>query len=135
MRILIDTNVIFSAFAARGLAQAVFELCLERHTIIISERIISELAVNLGKKLMMPSDKVQLITDYLRESCFLGEETSIENGACRDEKDIHILGLAKKMRPDFIITGDMDLLVLRRYLNISIVTPRGFWEKERKRKQ
>ncbi len=135
MRVLLDTNVIFSAFATRGLAQAVFELCLERHTIIISEGILSELAVHLGKKLRMPNGNVQMITDYLRESCFLGEETSIENGACRDDKDIPILGLAKKMRPDFIITGDMDLLVLRRYLNTSIVTPRGFWEKERKRKQ
>jgi putative PIN family toxin of toxin-antitoxin system len=135
MRVLIDTNVIFSAFAARGLAQAVFELCLERHTIIISESILSELAVHLEKKLKMPREKVRLITDYLRESCFLGEEASIEKSACRDKSDIHILGLTEKMRPDFIITGDMDFLVLKRYRNTSIVTPRGFWEKEKRRKQ
>jgi len=134
MRVLFDTNVIFSAFATRGLAQAVFELCLEKHTIIVSEYILSELAVHLEKKLMMPSEKVQLITDYLRESCSLGEGTSVGESVCRDKKDIHILGLANKMRPDFIITGDLDLLVLKRYRNTSIVTPRGFWEKERKRK-
>ncbi len=134
MRVLLDTNVIFSAFATRGLAQAVFELCLERHTIIISEGILSELAVHLGKKLRMPNGNVQMITDYLRESCFLGEGTSVGESACRDKKDIHILELAKKMQPDFIITGDMDLLVLKRYRKTSIVTPRGFWEKEKRRK-
>mgnify|MGYP006266817639 CR=1 FL=1 len=133
MRVLFDTNVIFSAFATRGLAQAVFELCLGRHTIIISEHILSELAIHLGKKLMMPNEKVQLITDYLKESCILGEEASLEESACRDKKDIHILGLAKKMGADFIITGDTDLLVLKRYRRTSIVTPRGFWEKEKKR--
>jgi len=37
MRVLLDTNVILAAFASRGLANAVFELCLEKHEIIISE--------------------------------------------------------------------------------------------------
>jgi len=44
MKVVFDTNVIFSAFAARGLAQAAFELCLEKHTIVISEHILSELS-------------------------------------------------------------------------------------------
>jgi len=135
MKVLLDTNVIFSAFATRGLAQAVFELCLERHTIIVSEHVLSELAARLEKKLRMPSEKAQLVTDYLRESCLLGEENSVEERMCRDEKDKHILGLAKKMRADFIVTGDMDLLVLKRYCDTPIVTPRGFWEKEKKRKR
>lgn len=135
MRILFDTNVIFSAFSARGLAQAVFELCLENHTIIISEHILSELKAHLLKKLKMPGENAQLIIDYLRESCSLGEESQIKKVACRDENDIHILGLAEKTRPDFIITGDMDLLVLKKYRSTPILTPREFWEKEKKRKR
>jgi putative PIN family toxin of toxin-antitoxin system len=135
MRILFDTNVIFSAFSARGLAQAVFELCLENHTIIISEHILSELNAHLRKKLKLPGEKTQLIIDYLRESCSLGEESQIKKAACRDENDIHILGLAEKTQPDFIITGDMDLLVLKKYRSTPILTPREFWEKEKKRKR
>ncbi len=135
MKILFDTNVIFAGFATRGLAQAVFELCLGKHTIIISESILSELSSHLKKKLKMPQEKVRLIIDYLRESCLLGEEASIKKSACRDKKDIHILGLAEKMRPDFIVTGDMDLLVLKKYRTTSIVNPREFWEKEKRRKR
>jgi len=135
MNVLFDTNVIFAAFAARGLAHAVFELCLQKHTIIISEGILSELAVHLQKKLKMPHEKVRLIVDYLRESSLVSEETSVTKTACRDKKDIHILGLAEKMRPDFIVTGDMDLLVLKKYRTTLIVTPREFWEKERERKR
>ena len=135
MKVLFDTNVIFAAFAARGLAHSVFELCLQKHTIIISESILSELSVHLKNKLKMPDEKVRLILGYLRESCLLGEEAPIQKTACRDKKDIHILGLAEKMRPDSIVTGDMDLLVLKKYRTTSIVTPREFWEKERKRKR
>ncbi|HCS49103.1 MAG: putative toxin-antitoxin system toxin component, PIN family [Candidatus Aminicenantes bacterium RBG_19FT_COMBO_58_17] len=134
MRILLDTNVIFSAFAARGLAQAVFELCLENHTIVISEPILFELSTHLRKKLKMPDEKAGLIIDYLKESCFLGQEAPVKIGACRDKEDLHILGLAEKMQADFIVTGDRDLLVLKKYRQTSIVTPREFWEKEKKRR-
>lgn len=134
MRILLDTNVIFSAFAARGLAQAVFELCLEKHTIVISEFILSEVSAYLHKKLKMPKENAELIIDYLKESCSLGQESAVNKGVCRDEEDLHILGLAKKMRVGFIVTGDTDLLVLKKYRQTSIVTPREFWEKEKKRR-
>jgi uncharacterized protein len=133
MKVLLDTNVIFSAFAARGLAHAVFELCLEKHTILISETILSELSSHLIKKLKIPQEGVHLIIDFLRESCFLGEVAFVNNTACRDKKDVHILGLAEKIRPEFIVTGDEDLLVLKQYKNTLIVNPREFWEKEKKR--
>jgi putative PIN family toxin of toxin-antitoxin system len=135
MKILLDTNVISSAFAARGLAQAVFELCLEKHTIVISEFILSELSTHLGKKLKMPKKNVELIIDYLKESCYLGQESRVSRNVCRDEEDLHILGLAEKMRVDFIVTGDMDLLILKKHRHTSIVTPREFWEIEKKRRE
>jgi putative PIN family toxin of toxin-antitoxin system len=135
MKILLDTNVISSAFAARGLAQAVFELCLEKHTIVISEFILSELSTHLGRKLRMPKKNVELIIDYLKESCYLGQESRVSRNVCRDEEDLHILGLAEKMRVDFIVTGDMDLLILKKHRHTSIVTPREFWEIEKKRRE
>ncbi|MFZ2053900.1 MAG: putative toxin-antitoxin system toxin component, PIN family [Candidatus Aminicenantales bacterium] len=113
---------------------AVFELCLEKHTIIISERILSELSFHLQRKLKLPVKRVEMIIDYLKASCFLGQETPVKKSACRDEEDLHILGLAEKMRPDFIVTDDSDLLVLKRCRQTSIVTPREFWEKEKKRR-
>ncbi|MGB7293993.1 MAG: putative toxin-antitoxin system toxin component, PIN family [Candidatus Aminicenantales bacterium] len=132
MKILLDSNVIFSAFAARGLAHAVFELCLGNHTIVISEFVLSELSAHLRKKLKMPDEKTRLIIDYLRESGVSGQEASVPKNSCRDEEDLPILGLAQEVGADFLITGDKDLLILKRYRGIPIVTPREFWEKEKK---
>ena len=133
MKVIFDTNAVFSAFATRGLAHAVFELCLDKHTILFSETILSELFSHMQNKLKMPAENVHMIISYLRESCMLGEEVFVNNKACRDIKDIHILGLAEKMRPEFFVTGDEDLLVLKKYQKTLIVTPREFWEKEKKR--
>jgi predicted nucleic acid-binding protein len=42
MKVLLDTNVIIAAFAARGLSADVLELCLSGHTVIASEHILSK---------------------------------------------------------------------------------------------
>ena len=41
---------------------------------------------------------------------------------CRDEKDNFLLSLAKDSNADFLITGDKDLLVLKKFENTEIVT-------------
>jgi putative PIN family toxin of toxin-antitoxin system len=128
MKVILDTNVIFSAFAARGLANAVFELCLDKHTIIISEHILSELQSNLQKKLKMPRDKVQRIIEYLREFCIIGDFKRLDRRICRDIDDVKILGLSETAKPDYIITGDADLLALKGHHGVPIITPREFWE-------
>jgi putative PIN family toxin of toxin-antitoxin system len=46
--------------------------------------------------------------------------------ACRDPKDDMVLELALNGRADLIVTGDADLLALRVFRDIPIVTPRAF---------
>lgn len=128
MRLILDTNVILAAFAGRGLAHALFELCLEKHEIIISRHILSEVQRNLQKKLRMPRNKVLMITQYLEEFCAVGTPKPLDKEACRDIDDIKLLGLAEVTHPDYIITGDKDLLVLKKFHSVPIITPREFWE-------
>jgi putative PIN family toxin of toxin-antitoxin system len=128
MRVVLDTNVILAAFAGRGLAHALFELCLEKHEVIISEHILSEVQRNLQKKLKMPKDKVLMITEYLKEFCTFSSYKRLDKDACRDIDDVKILGLAVVAKPDYIITGDTDLLVLKKFHSVPIITPREFWE-------
>jgi len=128
MRVILDTNVILAAFAGRGLAHAVFELCLDKHEIIISEHIFSELQKNLRKKIKMPKDKVQRIIEYLREFCTVSRYKRLDKMVFRDADDVKILGLSEVAKPDYIITGDTDLLTLKEFHSIPIITPRECWE-------
>ena len=128
MRVILDTNVILAAFAGRGLAHALFELCLEKHEIIISEHILSEVQRNLRKKLKMPAEKVQMIIQYLKEFCTISAYRRLDKMVCRDPDDVKILGLSEVANPDYIITGDLDLLTIKEFHSIPIITPREFWE-------
>ncbi len=134
MRVILDTNVILAAFASRGLANAVFELCLQKHEIVVSEHILSEVKRNLQKKLKMPEEKVQRVIQYLREYCTVSAYRRLAKRVCRDPEDLKILGLSEVAKPDYIITGDKDLLSLKEFHSAAIVTPREFWEKSKRRR-
>ena len=41
MKVVLDVNVILSAFATRGLCEAVMSLCLDRHTIVLCEPMLA----------------------------------------------------------------------------------------------
>jgi putative PIN family toxin of toxin-antitoxin system len=83
MRIVLDTNVIVAAFAARGLCADVFEVCLENHTIIISEFILSEVEKTLTRKIGLPKTTATTIIQYLREVSEIVMPEKIDTSACR----------------------------------------------------
>jgi len=132
MKIVFDTNVILAAYATRGLTYSVFRLCLQKHELIISSIILEELKSNFIKKLNMPPDEVSMNLDFLRRKCMIGEMAAVDPSRCRDQNDLHILGLAENTNADMIITGDDDLLEIRSYKGIPILSPKRFWEMERK---
>ena len=49
----------------------------------------------------------------------MGEKLGIK--ACRDDKDNKFLECAILAKADYIVSGDEDLLVLKKYENIKIV--------------
>jgi uncharacterized protein len=132
MRVVLDTNVIIAAFAARGLCSEVFEVCLTSHTIVISEHILSEVERGLAKKIYLPGNITASIIDYLRDIAEIFEPQAVEGCACRDIEDLKVIGTAVSGKAQLIITGDDDLLTLKKFLKINIVTPREFWSRLRK---
>jgi putative PIN family toxin of toxin-antitoxin system len=128
MRVVLDTNVIIAAFAARGLCADVFEVCLESQNIIISKHILSEVERNLIKKIRLPKNIVRDLIDYLGDVTEIVEPENLDESVCRDKSDIPVIGTAISGKARFIITGDKELLSLKKFRKIAIVTPRDFWK-------
>jgi len=131
MRVVLDTTVIVAAFAARGLSAEVFEVCLADHSIVLSEHILSEEAEKLIDKICLPQNIVQEIIDYPKEQAEIVNPEKIKESIYMDKDDIPIIGTALSGNTRFVITGDKDLLVLKKYKDkdIEIVTPRELWSR------
>lgn len=131
MRIVLDTNVIVAAFAARGLCAEVFEACVSGHTLVISEHILAEVTSAFLKKVKLPKQIVHDVINYLKDTAETVEPDPIDNSVCRDKDDLPIIGTATNGNAAFIVTGDADLLALKSYYGIDIITPREFWNRLR----
>jgi len=131
VRVVLDTNVIVAAFAARGLCAEVFEVCVAGHNLIISEHILAEVARALLKKVKLPKKIAQDVINYLRDTAETVEPDTIDIPECKDKDDLPVISTAIKGKALFIVTGDADLLALKNVRGIDFVSPREFWERVR----
>jgi uncharacterized protein len=132
MRVVIDANVAIAAAATRGLCEAVMELCIERHQIILCRGILDEINGKLHDKLRVPGPIIAEYRKVLEDHAQILNPVALDPSACRDPDDLMVLGVAVAGNADVIVTGDKDLLVLKKFKGIPIVTPRVFWETNRK---
>lgn len=128
MRIFLDTNVLVSAFATRGLCSDLFELVLVEHDLVLGHHVIDELSRSLRRKIKLPAGSVKEIIEFVsgEASPFIGE--SQPSSARVGQADARILGEALASRADVFVTGDAALLRLRMVDKMKIVSPRGLWE-------
>ncbi|MCD4755234.1 MAG: putative toxin-antitoxin system toxin component, PIN family [Deltaproteobacteria bacterium] len=126
MKIVLDANVVIAAFASRGLCESVMELCLHSHEIVLSEELLEEIVRNLRQKIKLPGNIVEDISKLLREQASMVSSVPLAAEVCRDPDDVKILGLAVAANADYIVTGDKDLLVLKKFQGVPSVTPRLF---------
>lgn len=128
MRIVLDTNVIIATFATRGLCAEIFEICLLEHNIVSSEHILSETKEKLMEKLRLTEKEAENIIVYLKENTVtvVCKDTAIN--VCRDNDNNKIIETAVSGSAEIIITGDKDLLTIKDYKGIKIISPRDFWE-------
>ena len=132
MRVILDTNVIVASFATRGLCSAVFELCLDRFDIVTSPFLRKEVESALLKKVRMPGNVISELVNFLTEHSISFEVRDIPGNVCRDPDVAQLLALAEVSGADYLVTGDKDLLILKKYCATKIVTPRKLWELAKK---
>ena len=133
MKVVLDANVLVAAFAASGLCSDLVEICFSNHQVILSRAILRETNHHLVHKAGVPQSIAKNIEDYLTSVCQIAVPLPVPDDACRDKTDLMILGTAVAGNADVIITGDLDLLVLRQFKSIKILSPRMFWDLETKR--
>ena len=131
MRVVLDSNVLIVAFAARGFRESLVEVCLSDHELIVSEHLLGVVKRHLTGKIKLPVGIAQEIDTLLRVRGTMLVPDFVSEDACRDADDLPILDLAQAAEADCIVTGDKDLLVLRRFGTIPIYSPSGFADRLR----
>ena len=131
MRVVLDANVLIAAYAARGLCEAVLEHCISTAELFLTEEILGDVREKLIRKIKLPRHDTDKIIEFLRLYTTIIKSERVPVSACRDPDDVNILGAAQAANADYLVTGDDDLLVLKKFGATRIVNPRSYWEEQR----
>jgi putative PIN family toxin of toxin-antitoxin system len=130
MRLVLDTNVLIAAFVARGVCAELLEHCVGQHELVVSKVILHEFRLKLLNKLKMDKKDVEAAVSLLTARMEVVNTPPLKRRVSRDPDDDLILSTAVQGRCQCVVTGDKDLLVLKRFEKIEIVFPSGFWKYE-----
>ena len=131
MKVFLDTNVLVSAFATRGLCADVFRLVALRHELLIGEVVLEELEAVLLTKLRVPEPTVEELLRHLREHIVVPRPGTASIEVASDPSDAWVLASAMDAGAETLVSGDQHLLDLSPRVELEILTPRAFWDRMR----
>ncbi len=134
MRVFLDTNVLVSAAATRGLCADMMREVLAAHDLVVSPQVLTEVNRTLRRKFGAPPEIVDDFVQLLRDDAELANPGPLPDVKLADRDDLPILAAAVAGRVDVFVTGDRELLTISHIGRVQILTPRQFWERLRSRR-
>ena len=123
IKIILDTNIVISGIGFCGKTREILHLVLDDKIKAVTSRIIlAELEDVIVKKFQKLINQLNPINREIREK-FIIVKPRKSLDVVKDEDDNRVLEAGAEGKCSYIITGDRDLLNLKTFRNIKIVTP------------
>jgi putative PIN family toxin of toxin-antitoxin system len=125
LRVVIDTNVFISGLNWGGNPKLILDLWLDSKFVLLMSPYLAWEIVSTCQKFDQPAEDIEKLRVYLATKT-LKVVPPKRTAICRDAKDNQILDLCSFGAADFLVTGDKDLLALRKFAETKIVRPKEF---------
>ena len=123
-----DTNVLIAAIITEGLCSKLLHRARTGEFSLIScQFIVKELRRILSQKFRLAHGESAEAMEPIIEAISQVIDHSVRiTDICRDPDDDNVIACAVAAKADYLVTGDSDLLEIRKYRGIKIITPRDF---------
>jgi putative PIN family toxin of toxin-antitoxin system len=134
LRVVIDTNTLVSGVL---IAASVTDLAVQRAralgTLLFSVATFEELSQVIFRPKFDRYVSTDIRAEFIARLAETSEQVNIieKITACRDPKDDQFLDVAVNGKANVLMTGDQDLLVLRSFRGVEIVSPAQFLDADR----
>lgn len=127
MKVVADTNVIFSGLIFSGPPRQVIQLAVEgKIHLYTSSELLKELEGVLELKFSTHKQAIEDTLTEIRNLFYLIEPAERVSVVKEDPDDDRVLECAIAAKADAIVSGDKDLLRLKYFREIPILTPAEF---------
>jgi putative PIN family toxin of toxin-antitoxin system len=128
MKVFLDTNVLASALATRGLCADVLREVFSSHDLLTCDEVLEELRGVLRDTFGVPEELIREVLGLLlRETKIITTRKSARIHL-KDETDIPILSATLAGEAEVFVTGDKEVQRIGKIENMAILSPREFWE-------
>ena len=127
MRVLLDSNVWLAILTADGFCRRAWRVTRRKCKFTASRDILEEVEEKLRAKFGFSPRHARLMTFFVQRQTETVQVVSQTN-LCRDADDNAILAASLDGGCSYLVTGDADLLILKRVETVRIVNPRQFLE-------
>jgi putative PIN family toxin of toxin-antitoxin system len=130
VKLVFDTNIYISAFVIphSKAEKALLKVIEGKDKLLISKDIINETLKVLSTKFYRDKEALSHLAIYLSEIAQIVEPVGAKLTVLKDEPDNRILECAISGKADAIITGDKEMLKLKEFKGIGILSLREFLE-------
>ena len=133
LQFVIDTNVLASSILIKkSSSDFVLKKARSLGILLFSEATFQELQTTLSRSKFDRYVSLQVRSEFIFRLRLESELVEIVERVdlCRDEKDNKFLEVAINGKAEYLITGDNDLLVLRPFQDVKIMTINEFLDKK-----
>lgn len=133
LQFVIDTNVLVSSILIKkSSSDFVLKKARSLGILLFSEATFQELQTTLSRSKFDRYVSLQVRSEFIFRLRLESELVDIVERVdlCRDEKDNKFLEVAINGKAEYLITGDNDLLVLRPFQDVKIMTINEFLDKK-----
>jgi putative PIN family toxin of toxin-antitoxin system len=121
--VVLDSNVWVSALEFGGAPGLAVTQALTVDQLPISDFIEQEVVRVLTRRFHRDPGALQVVLDDLLRWAYRVQIQNVVSGICRDPNDDPILETAVSAKAGLLVAGDRDLLSLKSFQGIGIVTP------------
>lgn len=132
MRVVFDTNILISALVfpgGRGEA-ALRRITEERDQLVLSKPILDELLGILARKFSRDAEELAHVAVFISDIATLVRPRR-RLAIVKDEPDNRVLECALTGNAEVIVTGDHELLALRHFRGVRLLSLRDYLESGR----
>ena len=128
MKLVFDTNIYISAFVIPNskTEKALLKVIEGKDVLLISKDIINETLTVLSTKFYRDKEALSHLAVYLSEIAQIVKPVGAKLTVLKDEPDNRILECALSGKADAIVTGDKEMLKLKKFEGIWIMSLREY---------
>ena len=127
MKAVFDTHVLVAAFVTEGVCAKLLGRARRKQLdLVLSLFILKEFEKVLLKKFSASKEQIRAAVKLISEVAQIVTPVSMVSDVYRDPDDDQILSCALSAKADYLVTGDFDLLELKEFHAIRILTPGAF---------